>query len=78
MFFLQSAVSCYRICHCDWKQQIVSGARICLRNPYILTKSAYVCGIRNNYFYSLFKESATKLMCRQILPYPTTIVEDHA
>ena len=76
--FVESLVSCYGICNCSWKPQIVSGTRINSRSPPTFTESSYIRRIRNNYLYSPFKESATKLMCRQILPYPTTIVEDHA
>ena len=55
--------------NCKRNPQLVSGIRINLRNLLTFEESAYICGIRNNYLYSLVAESATKSMCRQNLRY---------
>ena len=58
----------------SWKLTTVSGipkfsANSTSCNPLIFAKSAHICGIRNNYPYSVVAESATKLMSRQNLRY---------
>ena len=39
------------------------------RIPHKFAKSTYICGIQNNYLYSLVSEPAKKLLCWQNLPY---------
>ena len=55
--------------NCERNPQIGSGIRKNLQNPLTFTEFAHICGIRNNYLYSLVAESATKLICRQNLHY---------
>ena len=40
-----------------------------LLNPFTFAESAYICGIRNNYLYSLVANFSSKSMCRQNLRY---------
>ena len=72
--------SCRGIHNCKWKPQIltgfrkskrnpqiVCGIRIYLRNPLAFAESTYICGIRDNYSYSLVAKSAAKSICRRNL-----------
>ena len=51
-------LSCRGICTFKWNPQILIGLRLSLLNPQTFAESANICGIRNNYIYSIISEYA--------------------